>query len=178
MRFEDFASKNRIITFRRDNLDVKNWSGYVDTGLSTHAEKLRTMACFLKCDAASLACSKGHFREIIAKSKSCTGFELLLKDEHVQTYLMGGTGTTVNAINGPKLSPGEWTHLAATHNGPSSRLRLYVNGVLHQERAAPSVIADPGGNVKIGAWSGRVHCVVESCEEGAVWVSTKRQNHN
>jgi hypothetical protein len=56
------------------------------------------------------------------------------------------------------VSPGAWTHVAATYDGAT--LRLYVNGSLASSRARTGAIAVSGGVLRIGgnnAWPGEFY---------------------
>ena len=63
----------------------------------------------------------------------------------------GFSGTAWFDGNTPVL-PGEWTHVAMTHDG--SMLRLYVNGVLDSQRTALGPIGESAIPIRIGAQAG------------------------
>jgi hypothetical protein len=90
--------------------------GYVDTGVDILAKDLHTISCWVKVQAHP----SSTFTEVVAKSKSCVGFELLISGSGLASaYLMAGCGATQSWPSVSSNTPipiGKWVHLVATHD--------------------------------------------------------------
>jgi len=129
-------------------------SNYVEVtaGTALDATKIKTMECWVKFN--TLAGSQ----EILSKSVTSQGIELLVFGGNLAAYFMGnGAGSWISYPTS-NLSTGVWYHVAISWDGTKESIRLYVNGVSVGTRADNGNInvtglLNPAGNFRIGDWA-------------------------
>lgn len=162
-------AQNNALTF--DGAD-----DYVDCGNSASlaANTLRTLECWVKFNTTS------GDREILSKSTSGQGIELLQFGGNLAAYCMFNSSNT-SYITYPmsNFSTGVWYHIALSWNGTKESIRLYVNGVsvgnlAHIGNINTTGISNPAGNFLIGQWSGTPGRFFSgSIDEVRVWTTTR-----
>jgi gliding motility-associated-like protein len=92
-------------------------------------------------------------QEIISKSTSSNGLELIIYGGKLAIFAMGGG--VDNHVDYPtsNLVANRWYHIAATHNGVNTPLRLYVNGVLVGSATTPSGMVNSSNPLHLGKWN-------------------------
>lgn len=130
---------------------------YVDcgSGASLAATNIKTMECWAKFGSLS------GDQEILSRSTSGSGIELLLYANSLSLYCMNSTTGAGSYISYPlsNLVTGVWYHLAAAWDGNTKEsMRLYVNGIPVGTRTDigninGAGVSNPSGTFKIGQWS-------------------------
>lgn len=136
-------------------LSFNGTNNYVDGGNSSsfNPNNIKTMECWVKLNSLTGS------QEILAKSVSGQGIELLLFNNALSAYFMYD-GSNVSYIAYPlsNLQTGTWYHLAVTWDGTKENIRLYVNGVSVGTRTDigninSTGLTNPAGNFRIGNWA-------------------------
>jgi len=93
-------------------------------------------------------------QEIISKSTSSNGLELIIYDRKLAVFAMGGGGPDKN-VSYPtsNLVANRWYHVAATHNGANSTLTLYLNGVVIGTTQTPAGMTNSPDPLHLGKWN-------------------------
>ncbi len=130
-----------------EGMDFDGVGNYVQFDGMPDASQIKTMACRVKFD--TLSTGFGHM--ILSKSTMGIGFEILVYNNQLSTYVMDGS--THCHIDYPvsNLSTGQWYHVAASHNGPNSTVRLYIDGTEVGNGICADIV-DNGGPFKVGDW--------------------------
>jgi hypothetical protein len=142
------------VGYNSSNLGSLSFDGVddnVNVGNIISAPNLKTISCWVKFNTLSGG------QEIVSKSNSCVGVELLLLGNNLSYYVMdcaaGGVGFTVINYSTSNLNTTSWYYIVSTHNGPSSPMKLYVNSIEVASGTTPSNIAN-STNLRIGTWDG------------------------
>jgi hypothetical protein len=128
---------------------------YVDMGTpaALAATAIKTMECWV------LFKDLTNDQEILSRSISGSGIELLLYSNNLGFFCMNGTSGSNISYPLSNLKTGVWYHVAASWDGTTKEsMRLYVNGVSVGTRTdvgnINSVgIANPVSTFKLGNWS-------------------------
>lgn len=65
--------------------------------------------------------------EMISKSSSGQGVEVIINSDTIQFYVMGSSVVGLSA-EASDITTGAWNHIVATYNGANSTMRIYING--------------------------------------------------
>ncbi|HEY4111578.1 LamG-like jellyroll fold domain-containing protein [Puia sp.] len=153
-------------------------SSYVDCGNNSllNASNIRTMECWVKLN--SLATDQ----EILSRSISGVGIELLVYGGNLAFYCMNGTNFAFISYPGSNLTTGVWYHVAVSWDGSTpGSLRLYVNGVsvgtMSTGGSLSGGVGNPGTGTsfRIGQWSdaGATRYLNGTVDEARVWSVTR-----
>lgn len=116
---------------------------YIDCGTFVPAESMKTICCWVKpMDITSAD------QEIVSKSILHNGVEVLIYGGEMSYFVMNNDGDSVINTN---LVLNQWVFISATHDGPNSPMKLYVNGVLVAEKTTPVTITN-AAKLFIGDW--------------------------
>ncbi len=136
--------------------DIDDGKGLVFDGVNDYVEysgvpaayDIKTMACWVKFDTFNVGF--GHM--LLSKSTHGKGFEILVYNNQLSVYVMDGT--THFHIDYPvsSLNTDQWYHVAATHAGPNSTVRFYIDGVQVGSGTCAG-ISDNNGSFRVGNWS-------------------------
>ncbi len=151
---------------------------YIDAGSTILAQNIKTLECWVKFNNLTTT------QEIVSKSKTGYGIELLLYNNTLSFYCMNNTNASYISYPAPELVTGRWYHLAATWDGADrTTMRLYMNGVSVGTRTDlgninSSGIADPGAGSRlyVGAWNDPARYFNGSIDEVRVWSLMRTQN--
>jgi hypothetical protein len=114
--------------------DFDGIDDYIDFGNFIPAKDIKTMAVWVKFKSIS------NGQEIISKSSFNNGVEILFWHNALSYYVMGGNGGSSSiAIDWNTFNINEYYFIAATHEGPNSNMKLYVNGVLVKTNQTKSI---------------------------------------
>ena len=151
---------------------------YIDCGSTVSAPNIKTLECWVKFSSLS------GVQEIVSKSRSSNGIELLIYSNSLAFFCMN-TVSNVSHIDYPvsNLATGQWYHIAATWNGTDrTTMALYVNGVLVGTRAdggnvGATGVSDPGAGTKlmVGNWNDGARFLNGSIDEVRVWDRLRTQ---
>lgn len=136
-------------------------SSYVDLGTnaSFNATNVKTMECWVKFNSFATD------QEILSRSQTGTGIELLVYNSKLAFFCMNGTAVTGSNVSIPTslLKTGIWYHIAATWDGATKEsMTLYVNnkpyGAANRTdngniNLSNPAITTPAVSFKIGNWS-------------------------
>jgi len=92
-------------------------------------------------------------QEIISKSTSSNGLELIIYGSKLAVFAMGGGLDQHVDYPTTNLKTNVWYHVAATHNGANSTLSLYVNGVLIGTTSTPAAMTNSSNPLRLGKWN-------------------------
>lgn len=129
---------------------------YVDFGnpAALAPANIRTLECWARFNTFT------GDQEILSKSITGNGIELLTYGSNLAFFVMNGTAGSSIAYPLSNLQTGVWYHLAATWDGSTKEsMRLYVNGAPVGNRndngnLNTNGVGNPGGSTfKIGNWS-------------------------
>lgn len=105
---------------------------------------------------------KNCSQELVAKSKDSHGVEVLLYDNQLKFYVMGYNASLNKSqyeesigANISNVSDLKWHHIVATHNGPNSEMRLYIDNVLIGNGTTPARISNELSALYYGSWDQR-----------------------
>jgi len=140
-------------------LNFDGTNDYVDlgSGASFNATNIKTMECWVKFNSFATD------QEILSRSTTGNGIELLVYSNKLAFFCMNTTTTSGSSVSIPtsSLKTGVWYHVAASWDGATKEsMRLYVNGTEYTTRSdngnintANPVITTPSVPFKIGNWS-------------------------
>lgn len=92
-------------------------------------------------------------QEIISKSTSSNGLELIIYNRQLAVFAMGGGLDRHVDYPTSNLVANRWYHLAATHNGANSTLTLYLNGVVVGTAQTPTGMTNSADPLHLGKWN-------------------------
>ncbi|WP_443943474.1 MBG domain-containing protein [Pedobacter sp. AW1-32] len=92
-------------------------------------------------------------QEIISKSTSSNGLELIIYGSKLAVFAMGGGLDQHVDYPTTNLKTNVWYHVAATHNGANSTLSLFVNGTLIGTTTTPSAMTNSSNPLHLGKWN-------------------------
>ena len=92
-------------------------------------------------------------QEIISKSTSSNGLELIIYNRQLAVFAMGGGLDRHVDYPTSNLVTNRWYHVAATHNGANSTLTLYLNGVVVGTAQTPSGMTNSADPLHLGKWN-------------------------
>ncbi|OQP54501.1 hypothetical protein A4H97_21225 [Niastella yeongjuensis] len=151
---------------------------YVDCTNNTllHANTIRTMECWVKFSSVTGS------QEILSKSISNYGIELLLFGGNLAAYYMNGSGAA-SYITYPILNnivAGRWYHIATSWDNVKENIKLYVNGIsvgtlFHVGNVTATGVSNAAGSFKIGQWSdaGENRELFGTVDEVRIWNVTR-----
>ncbi|MEJ0101435.1 MAG: LamG-like jellyroll fold domain-containing protein [Bacteroidota bacterium] len=153
-------------------LKLDGINDYIDCGSSISAPTIKTLECWVKFGSLSTV------QEIVSKSKTSNGIELLIYNNSLAFFCMN-TISNVSHIDYPasNLTTDKWYHIAATWDGVDrTTMRLYVNGVSVGTRVdagnvGTTGVSDPGVGSKlmVGNWNDGARFFSGSIDEVRVW---------
>lgn len=89
--------------------------------------------------------------EMVSKSTSGQGFEVIINGGTIQFYTMGSDVTPATASSGD-IDLNAWNHIVATYNGGGTTMRLYINGDLSGSTATAPATVTNVENLYFGTW--------------------------
>lgn len=92
-------------------------------------------------------------QEIISKSTSSNGLELIIYNRQLAVFAMGGGLDRHVDYPTSNLVANRWYHVAATHNGANSTLTLYLNGVVVGTAQTPTGMTNSADPLHLGKWN-------------------------
>lgn len=126
---------------------------YIDFGNSTlfNANTIRTMECWVKFNNFTGS------QELMSKSISGQGIELLIYNNGLAAYFMNGSSYSFISYPTSNLVTGRWYHVAITWNGTKETIQLYVNGIPVGTRTdGPDInvsgLSNAAPSFRIGDW--------------------------
>ncbi|MNK25922.1 hypothetical protein D3C87_442520 [compost metagenome] len=129
-------------------LTFKGGGDFVQIGTPTtfDARTMRTIEAWIKFDDLV------NEQEIISKSTSSNGLELIIYNRQLAVFAMGGGLDRHVDYPTSNLVANRWYHVAATHNGANSTLTLYLNGVSVGTAQTPPGMTNSGTPLHLGRW--------------------------
>jgi|GEM_PF-4778886 len=130
-------------------LTFKGGGDFVQIGTATtfDARNMKTIEAWIKFNDLV------NEQEIISKSTSSNGLELIIYNRQLAVFAMGGGLDRHVDYPTSNLVANRWYHVAATHNGANSTLTLYLNGVLVGTAQTPSGMTNSGDPLHLGKWN-------------------------
>lgn len=89
--------------------------------------------------------------EIVSKSSSGQGFEVIINGGTIQFYTMGSDVVAATASSA-NINLNAWNHIVATYNGGGTTMRVYVNGALSGSTATAPATVTNVENLYFGTW--------------------------
>lgn len=160
-----------IPTAPNNALALDGVNDFVDLGSGVTASAIKTMECWVKFNNFT------GTQEIIAKSKTSLGTELLIYGNKLVFYCMN-TNANVSHVDYPvsNLTAGRWYHVAATWDGADrNTMALYVDGVSVGTRydngniVTAGVADPPSSKLLVGNWSDNNRFLNGTIDEVRVW---------
>jgi len=89
--------------------------------------------------------------EMVSKSSSGQGFEVIINGGTIQFYTMGSDVVSASASSGD-IDLNAWNHIVATYNGGGTTMRLYINGDLSGSTGTAPATVTNVENLYFGTW--------------------------
>ncbi len=89
--------------------------------------------------------------EMVSKSSSGQGFEVIINGGTIQFYTMGSDVISATASSGD-INLNAWNHVVATYNGPGTTMRLYINGAASGSTGTAPASVTNVDNLYFGTW--------------------------
>ncbi|RYZ29550.1 MAG: hypothetical protein EOP49_40500, partial [Sphingobacteriales bacterium] len=150
---------------------------YLDAGTAIQAGDIRTLECWARFNSLT------GDQEILSKSRSGYGIELLLYNNTLSFYTMNGSNASFVNYPTSNFVTGRWYHLAATWDGSTKEsMKMFVDGRDVGGRTDigninVSGIADPGVTARfhVGAWTDAGRYFNGAVDEVriTVWITTR-----
>jgi len=90
--------------------------------------------------------------EMISKSSSGNGIEVIVHSNSIYFYLMGSDVIGL-AANAADIDVGSWNHIVVTYDGPNSTMRIYINGAQSGGTATAPNSISVVDTLRFGDWA-------------------------
>lgn len=89
--------------------------------------------------------------EMVSKSSSGQGFEVIINGGTIQFYTMGSDVIAASASSA-NINLNAWNHVVATYNGGGTTMRVYINGALSGSTGTAPATVNNVENLYFGTW--------------------------
>jgi len=139
------------ITASGGQLAFNGTTSSVDFGNVIGTANMKTLSAWVKFNDLV------NRQEIISKSTTDSGVEILVLDSNISFFVMGGTGILTSFISATVSSLGlttsNWYNLVGTQGGAGgTAMNFYLNGISIGTNTTPTSITDPT-NLYLGRWN-------------------------